>query len=248
MDKGLAEDQHAAGRLRHAVRDERLGRRPLDRRRAACARSTSTTSRISPRTCGIRSRARSTTSGRSSRSRTPCGRTGIFWRNDKLRTSIPRAWQTPTTSSGTARRRTRPHLLANAQDVLAMPMFRDGLTDVNVTDPALITEGEGRRSPRSRDGRRAAVRPRATTRTSRRARPISTSRGRATSATRWSSCPTCDRRRSSPTTGRARTGIPRNVDNDTIVLLNSGKNPVLAHLLANYILDTEQRDGELHQH
>ena len=34
-------------------------------------------------------------------------------------------------------------------------------------------------------------------------------------------------------------GHPANVDNDTIVLLSSGKNPVLAHLLANYLLDNK---------
>jgi spermidine/putrescine transport system substrate-binding protein len=33
-------------------------------------------------------------------------------------------------------------------------------------------------------------------------------------------------------------GHPANVDNDTIVLLKTGKAPVLAHLLANYLLDT----------
>ena len=67
----------------------------------------------------------------------------------------------PASSGGTTRSRHRPGdmanpydvffdsppkgktaLLANAQDVLAMPMFHDGLTDVNVTDPAVITKAK----------------------------------------------------------------------------------------------------------
>ena len=36
----------------------------------------------------------------------------------------------------------KTHLLSNAQDTLAMAMFRDGLTDVNVTDPATITKAK----------------------------------------------------------------------------------------------------------
>ena len=34
-------------------------------------------------------------------------------------------------------------------------------------------------------------------------------------------------------------GIPGNVDNDTIVLLSSGNAPVLAHMLANDVLDAD---------
>ena len=34
-------------------------------------------------------------------------------------------------------------------------------------------------------------------------------------------------------------GVPGNVDNDTLVLLNTGKAPVLAHLLLNHILDSQ---------
>jgi len=34
-------------------------------------------------------------------------------------------------------------------------------------------------------------------------------------------------------------GVPGNVDNDLLVLLNTGKAPVLAHLLLNHILDAD---------
>jgi len=34
-------------------------------------------------------------------------------------------------------------------------------------------------------------------------------------------------------------GVPGNVDNDLLVILNSGKNPVLSHLLVNHIMDAK---------
>ena len=67
--------------------------------------------------------------------------TGIFWRNDKL--SIDPATMTnPYDVFWNNPPKGKTHLLANAQDVLALAMFHDGLTDVNVTDPAVITKAK----------------------------------------------------------------------------------------------------------
>ena len=104
--------------------------------------------------------------------------TGIFWRNDKISDDIA-SMANPYDIFWNGAPKDKTHLLANAQDVLAMPMFRDGMTDVNVTDPATITK--------AKDDVAQVVecdqRLRSTTSitpTCRRARPSCTSRGRAT--------------------------------------------------------------------
>ena len=67
--------------------------------------------------------------------------TGIFWRNDKLNID-PATMSNPYDVFWDNAPKGKTALLANAQDVLAMPMFRDGLTDVNVTDPTVITKAK----------------------------------------------------------------------------------------------------------
>ena len=59
--RGPGEDQLGPGRLRHAVRHERVGGRDARSRPASCGRSTTTTSPTCRRTPGACSRARSTT-------------------------------------------------------------------------------------------------------------------------------------------------------------------------------------------
>jgi spermidine/putrescine transport system substrate-binding protein len=131
------------------------------------------------------------------------------------------------------------HLLNNAQDVLAMPMFRDGLTDVNVTDPAMIDKakqdiasiaemvGDGM----SFDHHDYFDLP----------------AGDSLLHQSWSgnvSDAVVFLEDKSDADGFSyywpgTDGYPANVDNDTIVLLKSGKAPVLAHLLADYLLDND---------
>src|SRR5436853_7484693 len=64
-----------------------------------------------------------------------------MWRNDKVKID-PASMDNPYDVFWDNPPKDKTALLANAQDVLAMPMFRDGRTDVNVTDPALITKAK----------------------------------------------------------------------------------------------------------
>jgi spermidine/putrescine transport system substrate-binding protein len=164
--------------------------------------------------------------------------TGIFWRNDKLNID-PASMSNPYDVFFDNPPQGKTHLLANAQDVLAMPMFHDGLTDVNVTDPAVITKAKdditgiaqkvGGLSYDHVDYTDLAD-------------------GTAWLHQSWS--------------GNASDAVvflpdisdadvlsyywpgsddhPANVDNDVTVLLAQGKSPVLAHLLANWVFDADQ--------
>ncbi len=126
--------------------------------------------------------------------------TGIFWRNDKISID-PSTMANPYDVFFDNPPKGKTALLANAQDVLAMPMFRDGLTDVNVTDPSVITK--------AKDDIASIAQITSTTPTSRRARRGCTSPGRAMRATRSCSCRTRARRTTSPTTGPGLTDTRR---------------------------------------
>lgn len=161
--------------------------------------------------------------------------TGMFWRNDKLNID-PASMSNPYDVFFDSPPKDKTHFLANAQDVLAMPMFRDGVTDVNNADATAISK--------AKDDIASIV-----------AQVGSVSydhvdyndvpAGKAFLHQSWSGnasdavvfltnksdadvlsyyWPGAD-------------GHPANVDNDTTVVLSQGKNPVLAHLLANWILD-----------
>src|SRR5207302_8901070 len=67
--------------------------------------------------------------------------TGIFWRNDLLKID-PASMSNPYDVFWDSPPKGNTALMANAQDVLAMPMFRDGLTDVNVGTPSIITKAK----------------------------------------------------------------------------------------------------------
>jgi spermidine/putrescine transport system substrate-binding protein len=164
--------------------------------------------------------------------------TGIFWRNDKLDID-PASMDNPYDVFFDNPPAGKTHLLANAQDVLAMPMFRDGLTDVNVDDPALIDKAK---------------------------QDIATiaqlvGEGLSFDHVDYTDVPAGDALLHQSWSGNASDAVvfledkseadvlsyywpgsdghPANVDNDVIVLLNTGKTPVLAHLLANWVLDAD---------
>ena len=83
--------------------------------------------------------------------------TGIFWRNDKITDDIA-GMANPYDIFWNGAPVDKTHLLANAQDVLAMAMFREGITDVNVTTTA-DHHREGR-DPEVVDADERLVRPR----------------------------------------------------------------------------------------
>ena len=161
--------------------------------------------------------------------------TGIFWRNDKLQID-PATMSNPYDVFWTNPPKGKTHLLANAQDVLALAMFHDGLTDVNVTDPATITKAKDEI---------AAVATAAGGLQYDHVDYTDVPAGKAWLHQAWSGNVSdavvflsnkSDADVLSyywPGTG----GHPANVDNDLTVLLTAGKNPVLAHLLIDWIFD-----------
>jgi spermidine/putrescine transport system substrate-binding protein len=163
--------------------------------------------------------------------------TGIFWRNDKLDID-PASMTNPYDVFWDNAPKGKTALLANAPDVLAMPMFRDGLTDVNVTDAAVITKAKD------------DVAQIATAVGGLRYDHVDYNdvpAGKTWLHQSWSGnvsdavvfLPDLSQADNLSFYWPGSGGHPANVDNDTIVQLRSGKAPVLAHLLANWILDTD---------
>jgi spermidine/putrescine transport system substrate-binding protein len=161
--------------------------------------------------------------------------TGIFWRNDKL--SIDPATMTnPYDVFWNDPPKGKTHLLANAQDVLALAMFHDGLTDVNVTDKTVIDKAKDEI-----------------------AEIATAANGLTYDHVDYTDVPAGDAWLHQSWSGNVSDAVvflthksdadvlsyywpgtdghPANVDNDTTVLLSAGKNPVLAHLLADWVLD-----------
>ena len=162
--------------------------------------------------------------------------TGIFWRNDKVKID-PGSMSNPYDVFWDNAPKDKTALLANAQDVLAMPMFHDGLTDVNVTDPATITKAKD-------DIAQIAA---ATNLRYDHTDYTDLPAGKTWLHQSWSGnasdavvfLPNVSQAADLSYYWPASDGHPANCDNDLIVLLKSGKNPVLAHLLANAILDAK---------
>jgi spermidine/putrescine transport system substrate-binding protein len=131
----------------------------------------------------------------------------------------------------------KTHLLDNAQDVLSMAMFREGITDVNVTDQATITA--------AKDAISEVVN--ATNASFDHVDYTDVPKGQAYLHQSWSGnvsdafvfLPSGDQADNLSYVWPVESGVPGNVDNDTLVLLNTGKAPVLAHLLLNHILDSQ---------
>ncbi len=162
--------------------------------------------------------------------------TGIFWRNDKIKDDIA-GMANPYDIFWTGAPVDKTHLLANAQDVLAMAMFRDGLTDVNEVDEATVTAAK----------EAIAEVVHATNASFDHNDYIDVPKGQAYLHQSWSGnvsdafvfLPKGDQALNLSYVWPVESGVPGNVDNDLLVLLNTGKTPVLAHLLLNHILDAD---------
>jgi spermidine/putrescine transport system substrate-binding protein len=163
--------------------------------------------------------------------------TGIFWRNDKLSID-PSTMTNPYDVFWNSPPKGKTHLLANAQDVLSLALFHDGLTDVNVTDPALITKAKDEI---------AAVAAAAGGLTYDHVDYTDVPAGDAWLHQSWSGNVSdavvflTDKKDADVFSyyWPGADGHPADVDNDTTVLLKSGKNPVLAHLLADWVLESK---------
>jgi spermidine/putrescine transport system substrate-binding protein len=162
--------------------------------------------------------------------------TGIFWRNDKITDDIA-GMDNPYDIFWNGAPVDKTHLLANAQDVLAMAMFREGMTDVNVTDPATISQ--------AKDAMAQVVN--ATNAAFDHVDYTDVPKGQAYLHQSWSGnvsdafvfLPPGDPAENLSYVWPVESGAPGNVDNDLLVTLNTGKNPVLAHLMLNHIQDPD---------
>jgi spermidine/putrescine transport system substrate-binding protein len=163
--------------------------------------------------------------------------TGIFWRNDKLDID-PATMTNPYDVFWDSAPKGKTALLANAQDVLAMPMFHDGLKDVNVTDPALIAKAKDDVTTIA-----TAVGGLSYDHVDYNDVPS----GKTLLHQSWSGnvsdavvfLPDLKQADNLSYYWPGTDGHPANVDNDTIVLLKTGKAPVLAHAFANWLLDND---------
>ena len=166
--------------------------------------------------------------------------TGIFWRNDKI-TIDPASMDNPYDVFWNDPPKGKTHLLGNAQDVLSMAMFHDGLTDVNVTDPATITKAKDEiaQIAQAADGVKYDH--------------LEYQAGDILDGSVWlhqswsgnASDTVVFLGPNDPTDvfsfyWPGADGHPANVDNDLTVVLKAGKNPVLAHLLADWVFDAKQ--------
>ena len=161
--------------------------------------------------------------------------TGIFWRNDMLKID-PAGMSNPYDVFWNNPPKGKTHLLSNAQDVLALAMFHDGLADVNVTDPAIISKAKDEIAQ------------------------IATAAGGVKyDHIDYTDVPAGDAYLHQSWSGNASDAVvfladkskadvlsyywpaadghPGNVDNDLIVLLSGGQNPVLSHLFTDFLLD-----------
>ncbi|HEY1332573.1 MAG TPA: extracellular solute-binding protein [Actinomycetota bacterium] len=161
--------------------------------------------------------------------------TGIFWRNDKL-SFDPSTMSNPYDVFWDNPPKQKTHLLANAQDVLALAMFHDGVKDVNVTDPAAITKAKDEI---------AQIAAAAGGVQYDHVDYTDVPAGKAWLHQSWSGnvsdavvfLPDKSKADNLSYYWPGSQGHPANVDNDTTVLLKTGKNPVLAHKLVDWLLD-----------
>lgn len=160
--------------------------------------------------------------------------TGIFWRNDKLQID-PASMSNPYDVFFSNPPKDKTHLLGNAQDVLALAMFWRGMTDVNVTDPAMITQAKNDIAKIASQANIQYDHVDYTDVPAGKAWLHQTWSGNASDAVVF--LPDLSQANNLSYYWPGSGGAPANVDNDVIVLLKSGKNPVLSHLLANAILD-----------
>jgi spermidine/putrescine transport system substrate-binding protein len=163
--------------------------------------------------------------------------TGIMWRNDFVTVDIA-GLPNPYDVFWTDAPPDKTHLLNNSRDLLSLAMFRQGQTEVNTDDPAVIDAAKQQVSEvvaatnAKFDHNDYADVP----------------RGRAYLHQSWSGnvgsafyfLPEGD---TAPNISYywpgSTDGIPGNVDNDTITILEGAQNPVLAHMFIDFILDTQ---------
>jgi spermidine/putrescine transport system substrate-binding protein len=163
--------------------------------------------------------------------------TGIMWRNDFLTADIA-GMDNPWDVFWTDAPRDKTHLLNNSRDLLSLAMFRQGQTDVNTGDPAVIDAAK----------EQIAEIVEATNTKFDHNDYADVPRGRAWLHQSWSGnvgsafyfLPEGE---TAPEISYywpgATAGVPANVDNDTVTILKAAQNPVLAHLFIDFILDTE---------
>jgi len=162
--------------------------------------------------------------------------TGIMWRNDFVTADIA-GLANPYDVFWTDAPPDKTHLLNNSRDLLSLAMFRQGQTDVNTDDPAVIEAAKAQ----------IAEVVAATNAHFDHNDYADVPRGRAYLHQSWSGnvgsafyfLPEGD---TAPNISYywpgSTEGIPGNVDNDTVTILKGAKNPVLAHLFIDFILDT----------
>jgi spermidine/putrescine transport system substrate-binding protein len=163
--------------------------------------------------------------------------TGIMWRNDHLTVDIPgmeNAWDVFWTDAPAD----KTHLLNNSRDLLSLAMYRQGQTDVNTGDAAPIDAAK----------QQIAEVVEATNAKFDHNDYVDVPRGRAYLHESWSGnvgsafyfLPEGD---TAPNISYywpgSTEGIPGSVENDTAVILKNARNPVLAHLFIDFILDEQ---------
>lgn len=163
--------------------------------------------------------------------------TGVMWRNDFLTTDIA-GLANPYDVFWNDAPVDKTHLQNNSRDLLSLAMFRQGQTEVNTDDPAVIDAAK----------QQIAEVVAATNAQFDHNDYADVPRGRAYLHQSWSGnvgsafyfLPEGD---TAPNISYywpgSTEGIPGNVDNDTVTILKGAKNPVLAHLFIDFILDTQ---------
>jgi len=163
--------------------------------------------------------------------------TGVMWRNDFLTTDIA-GLANPYDVFWNDAPVDKTHLQNNSRDLLSLAMFRQGQTEVNTEDPAVIDAAK----------QQIAEVVAATNAQFDHNDYADVPRGRAYLHQSWSgnvgsAFYFLPEGNTAPNISYywpgSTEGIPGNVDNDTVTILKGAKNPVLAHLFIDFILDTQ---------
>ncbi len=163
--------------------------------------------------------------------------TGIFWRNDMIKADIA-GMSNPYDIFWNGAPKNKTHLLANSRDVLGLAMLRRGLTDLNTSDPKVIDQAHS-------DILEVV---KATNAHFDHTDYTDVPKGQAWLHQSWSGnvmdafvfLPKGDTAPNLSYYWPGNTsGVPGMADNDLIVVLKSAKNPVLAHLFIDTVLDAQ---------
>jgi len=163
--------------------------------------------------------------------------TGIFWRNDEITTDIA-GMANPWDVFWNDAPPDKTHLLNNSRDLLSLAMYRSGQTDVNTGEASVIDDAK----------QQIAEVVSATNAKFDHDDYTDVPKGRAYLHQSWSGnvgsafyfLPEGD---TAPELSYywpgSTAGIPGSVENDTITIMRTAKNPVLAHMFIDFILDTQ---------